>query len=80
MGGARGGACIVGGSLGGVTTGDRLGGVGAGNGTLGDGRVTGVTTLGEDALVGGTEETGVVVRVKMSLRRWIAPRRTSSGV
>ena len=50
---------------------------------LGDtaGRVTaGINTLGDAAFVGETEEAGVVARVKMSLRRWMAPRRASSGV
>ena len=61
-------------------TGDGVGGVTAGSITLGDGRVTGATTLGVDASVGGTVVAGVVTRVKMSLSFWMAPRRTSSGV
>ena len=61
-------------------TGDGVGGGTVGSVTLGYGWVTGATTLGADALVGGTEGAGVVTREKMSLSRWMAPRRTSSGV
>ena len=64
----------------GVVLGDMAGRVTAGISTLGDGRVTGANTLGAAAFVGETEEAGVVARVKMSLRRWMAPRRASSGV
>ena len=70
----------LGGSAGGVTTGEGVDGGSTGGTTLGDGGVTGATTLGVGVSVGGWVGAGAVACEKMSLSFWMAPRRTSSGV